>query len=140
MSSNDLIAIAKAMVAPGKGILAADESTGTIEKRFNSISVENTEENRRAYRDMLFTTQGNSEWLSGVILFDETLRQKSADGTSFVDLLNKNAARCPASRSMPAPSRCLFARAKPSLKASTICPSAAPTTSSSAPSSPSGAR
>jgi fructose-bisphosphate aldolase, class I len=89
MSSNDLIAIAKAMVAPGKGILAADESTGTIEKRFNSISVENTEENRRAYRDMLFTTQGNSEWLSGVILFDETLRQKSADGTSFVDLLNK---------------------------------------------------
>jgi fructose-bisphosphate aldolase, class I len=89
MSSNNLIAIAKAMVAPGKGILAADESTGTIEKRFNSISVENTEENRRAYRDMLFTTQGNNEWLSGVILFDETLRQKSADGTSFVDLLNK---------------------------------------------------
>lgn len=90
MSANDLAAIAKAMVAPGRGILAADESTGTIEKRFNSINVENTEENRRAYRDMLFTTRGIGDWISGVILYDETLRQKSADGTSFVDLLNKN--------------------------------------------------
>jgi fructose-bisphosphate aldolase, class I len=89
MSSNNLIEIAKAMVAPGKGILAADESTGTIERRFTSISVENTEENRRAYRDMLFTTKGIGAWMSGVILFDETLRQKSADGTPFVDLLNK---------------------------------------------------
>lgn len=82
--------IAKAMVAPGRGILAADESTGTIGKRFDSISVENVEENRRAYRDMLFTTKGIGDWISGVILYDETLRQKSADGTSFVDLLNKN--------------------------------------------------
>ena len=90
MSANDLAAIAKAMVAPGRGILAADESTGTIEKRFNSINVENTEENRRAYRDMLFTTRGIGDWISGVILYDETLRQKSADGTSFVDLLYKN--------------------------------------------------
>lgn len=88
--SNDLNAIAKAMVAPGKGILAADESTGTIGKRFDSINVENIEENRRAYRDMLFTTKGIGEHISGVILFDETLKQKSADGTSFVDLLNKN--------------------------------------------------
>ena len=88
--SNDLNAIARAMVAPGRGILAADESTGTIGKRFDSISVENTEENRRAYRDMLFTTKGVGEHISGVILYDETLRQKSADGTSFVDLLNKN--------------------------------------------------
>jgi fructose-bisphosphate aldolase class I len=78
------------MVAPGRGILAADESTGTIGKRFDSIKVENTEENRRAYRDMLFTTQGIGETISGVILYDETLRQKSADGMSFVDLLNKN--------------------------------------------------
>ncbi len=85
-----LAKIAKAMVAPGKGILAADESTGTIGKRFDSINVENTEENRRAYRDMLFTTQGLGDAISGVILYDETLRQKSADGTSFVDLLNKN--------------------------------------------------
>ena len=90
MSANDLAAIAKAMVAPGRGILAADESTGTIEKRFNSINVENTEENRRSYRDMLFTTKNIGEWISGVILYDETLRQKSADGMSFVDLLNKN--------------------------------------------------
>jgi len=88
--SNNLSMIAQAMVAPGKGILAADESTGTIGKRFDSIRVENTEENRRAYRDMLFTTKGIGNAISGVILYDETLRQKSADGTSFVDLLNMN--------------------------------------------------
>lgn len=90
MSSKDLISIAQAMVAPGKGILAADESTGTIERRFNSIKVENVEENRRAYRDMLFTTKGLGEYISGVILYDETIRQKSADGTPFVELLSKN--------------------------------------------------
>ena len=88
--SNNLNNIARAMVAPGKGILAADESTGTIGKRFDSIKVENTEENRRAYRDMLFMTKGIGDSISGVILYDETLRQKSADGMSFVDLLNKN--------------------------------------------------
>ena len=87
---NTLAKIAQAMVAPGKGILAADESTGTIGNRFKSINVENTEENRRAYRDLLFTTQGIGDAISGVILYDETLRQKSADGTSFVDLLNQN--------------------------------------------------
>jgi fructose-bisphosphate aldolase class I len=90
MPSQDLAAIAKAMVAPCKGILAADESTGTIERRFNSIKVENTEENRRAYRDMLFTTKELGKYISGVILYDETIRQKSADGTSFVELLNRN--------------------------------------------------
>ncbi len=89
MATNHLNAIAKAMVAPGKGLLAADESTGTIGNRFTSINVENNEENRRAYRDLLFTTKGVGDHISGVILFDETLRQKSADGTSFVDLLNK---------------------------------------------------
>ncbi len=88
--SNTLNNIARAMVAPGRGILAADESTGTIGKRFDGIKVENTEENRRAYRDMLFTTKGIGDTISGVILYDETLRQKSADGMSFVDLLNKN--------------------------------------------------
>jgi fructose-bisphosphate aldolase class I len=77
------------MVAPGKGILAADESTGTIEKRFKSINVENTEENRRAYRDLLFSARGMSQYISGVILYDETLRQKSADGTPFPELLAK---------------------------------------------------
>jgi len=90
MSTNDLAAIAKAMVAPGKGILAADESTGTIGKRFEGINVENNEENRRAYRDLLFSTRGVGEHISGVILYDETLRQKSADGTTFVKQLEKN--------------------------------------------------
>jgi fructose-bisphosphate aldolase, class I len=78
---------AKALVAPGKGILAADESDGTIKKRFDSIGVDSTEENRRAYRDFLFTTEGAEEFISGVILFDETIRQSSADGTPFPKLL-----------------------------------------------------
>ena len=78
---------AKAMVAPGKGILAADESSPTIKKRFDSIGAESTEENRRFYRDMLFTTAGAEEFISGVILFDETIRQKSANGTPFPKLL-----------------------------------------------------
>lgn len=90
MSTNELARVAMAMVAPGKGILAADESTGTIEKRFKSINVENLEENRRAYRDMLLTTKGLSEHISGVIFYDETLRQKSADGTGFPQLLAKS--------------------------------------------------
>src|SRR5687768_18507378 len=83
----DLHETARALVAEGKGILAADESSGTIKKRFDSIEVESTEENRRAYRDLLFTTEGVEEYISGVILFDETIRQKSADGTPFPQLL-----------------------------------------------------
>ncbi|HEY9446570.1 MAG TPA: class I fructose-bisphosphate aldolase [Burkholderiales bacterium] len=90
MSTTDLATVAKAMVAPGKGILAADESTGTIEKRFQSIKVENAEANRRAYRDMLFTAKDLGKYISGVILFDETIRQKSADGTPFVELLKNS--------------------------------------------------
>src|SRR5213075_693355 len=78
---------AKAIVAEGKGILAADESDSTIKKRFDSIGVESTEENRRSYRDLLFTTEGAEDYISGVILFDETLRQSSADGTPFPELL-----------------------------------------------------
>jgi fructose-bisphosphate aldolase class I len=76
-----------AIVADGKGILAADESGGTIKKRFDAIGVESTEESRRAYRDLLFTADGAEQWISGVILFDETIRQKSADGTPFPKLL-----------------------------------------------------
>src|SRR5688572_19324218 len=87
--STSLEAVAKAMVAPGKGILAADESTGTIEKRLKSIQVENSEDNRRAYRDMLFTAKGLSQYISGVILYDETLRQKGVSGAPFVELLQK---------------------------------------------------
>src|SRR6184192_3858324 len=78
---------ARALVAPGKGILAADESDGTIKKRFDSIGVESTEETRRAYRELLFTTEGAEEFISGVILFDETIRQSAADGTPFPKLL-----------------------------------------------------
>jgi fructose-bisphosphate aldolase class I len=78
---------ARALVAEGKGILAADESDSTIKKRFDSIGIESTEESRRAYRDMLFTTPGVEEYVSGVILFDETIRQSAADGTPFPQLL-----------------------------------------------------
>jgi fructose-bisphosphate aldolase class I len=77
------------MVAPGKGILAADESTPTIKKRFDSIGVESTEETRRSYRDMLFTTPGLGDHISGVIMFDETLRQSSSDGTPFPKVLEE---------------------------------------------------
>ena len=87
MNEKVLNATALAMVAPGRGILAADESTGTIEKRLKSISVENTEANRQAYRDMLFTTPGFEQYTSGVILFEETLFQKGLDGTPFAKLL-----------------------------------------------------
>jgi fructose-bisphosphate aldolase, class I len=87
MAEHELETIARALVAPGKGILAADESDGTIKKRFDSIDVESTEENRRAYRDLLFTTPGAEEHISGVILFDETIRQSSADATPFPELL-----------------------------------------------------
>lgn len=87
MNEKILNETAVAMVAPGRGLLAADESTGTIEKRFKSINVENTEANRQAYRDMLFTTPGFESHTSGVILFEETLFQKGLDGTPFPKLL-----------------------------------------------------
>jgi fructose-bisphosphate aldolase class I len=80
---------AAAMVAKGKGILAADESSGTCETRFKSVGVECTEENRRTYRGLLFTTPGVEQFVSGVILFDETMRQKTNDGVPFADYLAK---------------------------------------------------
>jgi len=79
--------VARALVAPKKGILAADESGGTIEKRFKSIGVASTEANRRDYREMLFRTPGAEEFISGVILYDETIRQQAADGTALAKLL-----------------------------------------------------
>ena len=85
--ANELHETAKALVAEGKGILAADESTGTIKKRFDSIGLESTEETRRAYRNLLFTTPGVEEYISGVILYDETIRQNALDGTPFPKLL-----------------------------------------------------
>src|SRR6266516_1231808 len=85
--THELEQTAKALVADGKGILAADESDGTIKKRFDSIDVESTEDSRRAYRELLFTTPGAEEFISGVILFDETIRQSASDGTPFPRLL-----------------------------------------------------
>ena len=87
MVGQDLASIAQAMVAPGKGILAADESSPTIKKRFDAIGTESTEENRRTYREMLFTTPAMADYISGVILFDETIRQSCADGTPFAKFL-----------------------------------------------------
>ena len=87
---HELEKTARALVAEGKGILAADESTGTIKKRFDSIDVESTEDNRRAYRELLFTTEGAEDYISGVILYDETIRQSASDGTPFPKLLESH--------------------------------------------------
>jgi fructose-bisphosphate aldolase, class I len=87
MDVQELQRTAEQIVADGKGILAADESTGTIKKRFDSIGVESSEETRRTYRELLFTTEGAEEFIGGVILFDETIRQRASDGTPFPKLL-----------------------------------------------------
>src|ERR1019366_7894674 len=81
---------ARALVAPGKGILAADESTPTMAKRLGGIGLESTEQRRLEYREILFTTMGIGEFISGVILFDETIRQHAADGTAFVEVLREH--------------------------------------------------
>jgi fructose-bisphosphate aldolase class I len=90
MNLDELNKVAVAMVAPGKGILAADESTGTIKKRFDAIGTENTEDNRRDYREMMFrTAEAMKNHISGVILYDETIWQKAKDGTPLVELIKK---------------------------------------------------
>jgi len=89
MHAQELEATARAMVARGKGILAIDESFPTIKKRFDSINIESTEENRRAYRDLLITAPGGGDYISGMILFDETIRQSTAGGTPFPEALIK---------------------------------------------------
>src|ERR1051325_8874722 len=90
MNLNELNRVAEAMVAPGRGILAADESSGTIKKRFDAIGVENTEDNRRDYRELMFrTNEAMSKHISGVILYDETIWQKAKDGTPLVELIKK---------------------------------------------------
>jgi fructose-bisphosphate aldolase class I len=88
MNIDELKSVADAIVAKQKGILAADESNPTIKKRFDSIALESTEENRRRYREILFTAEGIERYISGVILFDETLRQSTRDGTPFAELLS----------------------------------------------------
>ncbi|MGE4248305.1 MAG: class I fructose-bisphosphate aldolase [Parvibaculaceae bacterium] len=91
--TDKLAKVAAAMVTPGKGILAADESTGSIKKRFDSINLPSTEENRRDYREMLFSAkEGMAKHISGVILFDETIRQKGKNGTPLVDLIKSSGA------------------------------------------------
>src|SRR5438034_11178917 len=91
MNLTGLHRVAEAMVAPGRGILAADESSGTIKKRFDAIGVENTEDNRRDYREMMFrTNEAMSKYISGVILYDETIRQKAKDGTPLVKLIEQS--------------------------------------------------
>src|SRR5262245_50211411 len=88
MEIHDLERTARALVAPQKGILAADESTGTIKKRFDQIGVESTEDTRRQYRELLFTTPGIGDYISGVILYDETIRQAAHDGTPLPRVLD----------------------------------------------------
>jgi fructose-bisphosphate aldolase, class I len=88
MNLKELNSVAKAMVSNGKGILAADESSPTIKKRFDTIDTESTEDNRRRYREMLFTTAGVADYIGGVILFDETIRQSTSDGVPFAKYLN----------------------------------------------------
>jgi fructose-bisphosphate aldolase class I len=90
MNLAELNKVAEAMVAPGKGILAADESTGTITKRFDAIGVESTETNRRDYREMLFRSTEGMRSISGVILYDETIWQKAKDGTALVEIIKKS--------------------------------------------------
>ncbi len=90
MSIDQLPDIAQAMVAKGKGIIAIDESNATIKKRFDAVGVECTEENRRAYREMLLTTPDLGDYISGAILYDETLRQKTKDGVPFTEIMMKN--------------------------------------------------
>jgi len=90
MNTVELNATARALVAKGRGILAADESTSTIKKRFDTIKLESTEENRRTYREMLFTAPGAQEYISGVIMYDETLRQKTKDGVPFPAYLSQH--------------------------------------------------
>src|SRR3989304_4510944 len=88
MNLDELKSVASAIVAKQKGVLAADESAPTIKKRFDSIKLESTEENRRRYREILFTTEGIERYIGGVIFFDETLRQTTRDGTPFARLLS----------------------------------------------------
>src|SRR5262245_35449490 len=90
MNLAELNKVANAMVAPGRGILAADESSGTIKKRFDQIGVESSADSRRDYREMLFrSNEAMSKYISGVILYDETIRQNAKDGTPLVKLIEK---------------------------------------------------
>ena len=139
MDFQELEKTAQAIVADGKGILAADESNGTIKKRFDSIGVESTEDTRRAYRELLFTTAGAEEFIGGVILYDETIRQSASTGHRSPGCSSRRGSS-QGSRSTRAPSRLRSPRARRSPKGSTGCASGSRSTASSARASRSGAR
>ena len=119
--AHELNETARAIVAGHKGILAADESTGTIKKRFDSIGVESTDESRRAYRQLLFAAPGMEDAIGGVILYDETIRQSADDGTPFARGARPRRDRFPASRSTRAPTTSPASRARRSPRGSTAC-------------------
>ena len=140
MDLSALNAVARAIAAPGKGILAADESSGTIKKRFDSINTESTEDRRRAYREMLFTTAGAGDHISGVILFDETIRQNASDGRPLAED-PRGAGDHPRHQGRQGHDAARGrARASSSPTVSTVCGSDSSSTASSARSSRSGAR
>jgi fructose-bisphosphate aldolase, class I len=87
MTSRDLESVAQTLVSEGKGILAADETTPTLTRRFDTLRIQSTEQSRRTYREMLFTSPGAAEFISGVIMYDETIRQKSASGAPLAEAL-----------------------------------------------------
>ncbi len=139
MGAHELHDTARAIVADRKGILAADESTGTIKKRFDSIGVESTEENRRYYRQLLFTAPGMEDAIGGVILYDETIRQSADDGTPF-PRSSPRRARSPGSRSTRVRTTSPASRARRSRRGSTGFARASTSTAISARGSRSGAR
>ena len=137
MNRTELESIARAMVSKGRGILAADESTSTIKKRFDSIKLESTEEARRSYREMLFTASGIADYISGVIFYDETLRQKTRAGVPFPELLTKLGI-VPGIKVDTGAKPLAGSPARRSRKVSTACVSASRNTTSSARVLPSG--
>ena len=140
MAWEELYETARAIVADNKGILAADESTGTITKRFDAIGVESTEENRRAYRNLLFTTPGMEEYIGGVILYDETIRQarRRRDAVRRAARGQGRRAGDQGRHGRKRPGG--LPRARRSPRASTACASGSRSTTSSARASRSGAR
>ena len=139
MNLAELNKVAEAMVAPGRGILAADESSGTIKKRFDAIGAESTTDSRRDYREMLFrSNEAMSKYISGVILYDETIRQNAKDGTPLVKVIEK-AGALPGIKVDKGLQPLPFCPTRSSPRGSTGCASGSSNTAASAPNSPSGA-
>ena len=139
MNTQELIDTARALVAGDKGLLAMDESNPTCNKRFAKLGIPQTEEARRAYREMIVTTPGLGECISGAILYDETIRQQKKDGTPFVKSSPMRES-FPASKSTPAPRTWPVIPERKSPKVWTDCATGWPNTRKWAPASPSGGR